>query len=98
MTLTLSVLPDAAKRRDPSGLSNKAEGCLATRILLPSASVPPARPGKADTVHPPQADTYTVPLGPVTTPYGYRSVASRCTTRCAARSTTASESPRFSAA
>ena len=98
MTLILSVLPEAAKSRDPSMLSNSAEGCLATRMRAPSPNAPFTRAGKADTVHPPHAETYTVPSGPATTPYGYFSVASLCTTRRARRSTTASESPRFSAA
>src|ERR1700680_1818891 len=98
MTFTLSVLPDATKSRAPSGLSSTADGCLATRILVPSPRVPFARGGRADTVHPFHADTYTVPSGAATTPYGYRSVAILCTTRRDAMSTTASESPRFSAA
>src|SRR5581483_1761838 len=65
------------------------DGCRETLMRL--------FPGKTETVCPPQADTKTRPVLSTTTAYGYLPVAYRCRIRCDAMSTSASESPRFSA-
>jgi hypothetical protein len=76
-TLIWSVLPDATKRREPSEVVRSADGCRPTLIRVPESSIPFAVAAKAETVHPPHAETNTDPSGVTATPYGYRSVGSR---------------------
>ena len=63
-----SVLADATKRRDPSALSVIADGCRPTRMRMPAASVPLAPGVNADTLVPPQDETYTAPFFATATP------------------------------